>query len=120
MSIVAAPAVSGSSISREKSSGASSTVRRPPPTSHLVAKTGRPSTSPAATISERSTSGPRPAGARLQRNSDRATPSPAARRSLFRGHEDQFRPLRLSARYRLREGTFAGPHDNGREAPIPA
>ncbi len=33
---------------------------------------------------------------------------------------ERFPPPRVSARYRLREGTFAGPHGNGRNAPIPA
>ncbi len=37
-----------------------------------------------------------------------------------KGHEDLLQPPRLSARYRLGEGTFAGPNDNGRDAPVPA
>jgi hypothetical protein len=37
-----------------------------------------------------------------------------------KGHEYLLPPPRLSARYRLREGTFAGPHCKGQDAPIPA
>jgi hypothetical protein len=36
------------------------------------------------------------------------------------GHEDQFRSLRLSACYMIRQESFAGTHGNGRGAPIPA
>jgi hypothetical protein len=33
------------------------------------------------------------------------------------GHEDPFPPPRLSARYVIRQETFAGTHGNGRDAP---
>ena len=36
------------------------------------------------------------------------------------GHEDQFPPLRLSARYPFGQETFAGVRGNGRDAPIGA
>jgi hypothetical protein len=36
------------------------------------------------------------------------------------GHEEQFSPPTLSARYGIRQETFAGTHGNGRDAPIPA
>jgi hypothetical protein len=36
------------------------------------------------------------------------------------GHEAQFSPPTLSARYVIRQETFAGTHGNGRDAPIPA
>jgi hypothetical protein len=36
------------------------------------------------------------------------------------GHEEQFSPPTLSARYVIRQKTFAGTHGNGRDAPIPA
>ena len=35
------------------------------------------------------------------------------------GHEDAFPRLRLSARCRFSQGTFAGTWGNGRDAPIP-
>ena len=35
------------------------------------------------------------------------------------GHEDQFSPLWLSARYCLGKATFVGSDSNGRDAPIP-
>jgi hypothetical protein len=35
------------------------------------------------------------------------------------GHEDQFLPPKLSARYVIRQETFAGTHGDGRDAPIP-
>jgi len=44
--------------------------------------------------------------------------SPAAR--PLEGHQDRFRPPRLSARCRLTQGTFAGTHGNGRQVPFPA
>jgi hypothetical protein len=37
-----------------------------------------------------------------------------------RGHEDQFLPLRLSARSVIRKQTVAATRGNGRDAPIPA
>jgi len=36
------------------------------------------------------------------------------------GHEEQFSPPALSARYVIRQETFAGMHGNGRDAPKPA
>ena len=33
------------------------------------------------------------------------------------GHEEQFSPPTLSARYVIRQETFAGTHCNGRDAP---
>jgi hypothetical protein len=33
------------------------------------------------------------------------------------GHEDQFAPLKLRARYRFSKETFPGKHPNTREAP---
>ena len=36
------------------------------------------------------------------------------------GHEDPFPARRLSARYVIRQETFAGTHGNGRDAPKPA
>jgi len=33
------------------------------------------------------------------------------------GHEEQFSPPTVSARYVIRQETFAGTHDNGRDAP---
>src|SRR5258708_272211 len=36
------------------------------------------------------------------------------------GHEDPFPPPELSACYVIGQGTFAGTHGNGRDAPIPA
>ena len=38
------------------------------------------------------------------------------RRSV-KGHEEKFSPLTLSARYVIRQETFAGTHGNGRDAP---
>ena len=35
------------------------------------------------------------------------------------GQEEPFSPLTLSARYVIRQETFAGTHGNGRDAPIP-
>ena len=35
------------------------------------------------------------------------------------GHEEQFSPPTLSARYGIRQETFAGTHGNARDAPIP-
>jgi hypothetical protein len=37
-----------------------------------------------------------------------------------KGHEDQFAPLQLRARYRFSYETFLGKHADTREAPIPA
>ena len=34
-----------------------------------------------------------------------------------KGHEEQFSPPTLSARYVIRQETFAGTHGNGRDAP---
>jgi hypothetical protein len=33
------------------------------------------------------------------------------------GHEEKYSPLTLSARYVIRQETFAGTHGNGRDAP---
>jgi hypothetical protein len=41
----------------------------------------------------------------------------ARRGGPLRGHEDPFAPPRLSARYVVRQETFAGTRGNGREAP---
>jgi hypothetical protein len=47
------------------------------------------------------------------------TPEPALGMTAM-GHEDPFPPPRLSARYVIRQETFAGTHGNGRDAPIAA
>ena len=39
-------------------------------------------------------------------------------RMTAKGHEDQFPLPRLSARYVIRQETFAGTHGNGRDSPI--
>jgi hypothetical protein len=42
---------------------------------------------------------------------------PDARRRSPLGHEEKLSPLTLSARYVIRQETFAGTHGNGRDAP---
>src|ERR1700738_358727 len=57
------------------------------------------------------------------RHQDLESPNPAVwlgyRERSVKGHEDQFLPLRLSARSVIRKQTVAATRGNGRDAPIP-